>query len=169
MVLFCPKRTSCGHPKTNRRQSPQCAEIHRPRHRRRQKEIPDAENCQFSDFSRAYAAARAFIEHPERFNLLTVYEMRPHRKAQADLKQLREIQSERRAGEASRQTVAKVNLTARRDQPAAPAFVMQPAETSGPNLENGFDFSNLPLPSPLAHSPARDFPHPARRNLKPEN
>lgn len=52
---------------------------------------------EFTDLQRALSAARGFIEHPERFNLLTVYEMRLHRKAAADLKQLRELQAERRA------------------------------------------------------------------------
>ncbi len=48
----------------------------------------------------ALASALTFIKNPERFQLLTVYEMRLHRKVRLDLQQLREIQATRRAAEA---------------------------------------------------------------------
>ncbi len=51
------------------------------------------------DVDQALAPALTFIKHPERFQLLTVYEMRLHRKVKSDLQQLREIQSTRRADE----------------------------------------------------------------------
>ncbi len=50
----------------------------------------------------ALASALTFIKHPERFQLLTVYEMRLHRKVKLDLQQLREIQAARNAAEAKK-------------------------------------------------------------------
>jgi hypothetical protein len=52
------------------------------------------------EIDRALAPALSFIKHPERFQLLGVYEMRLHRKIRLDLQQLREIQATRRAAEA---------------------------------------------------------------------
>ena len=57
----------------------------------------------YDNVDRALAQARSFTESPARFQLLTVYEMRLHRKAHADLKQLRALQAERRVGTAARQ------------------------------------------------------------------
>ena len=54
------------------------------------------------EVDRALAPALTFMKHPERFQLLTVYEMRLHRKVRLDLQQLREIQSTRRADEAKK-------------------------------------------------------------------
>ncbi len=54
------------------------------------------------EVDRALDSALTFIQHPERFQLLTVYEMRLHRKVRLDLQQLREIQSTRRADEAKK-------------------------------------------------------------------
>jgi hypothetical protein len=48
------------------------------------------------------APALTFLQHPERFQLLTVYEMRLHRKVRLDLQQLRDIQATRRADEAKK-------------------------------------------------------------------
>jgi len=45
----------------------------------------------------ALSPALTFIKHPERFQLLGIYEMRLHRKVRLDLQQLREIQAARRA------------------------------------------------------------------------
>lgn len=55
-----------------------------------------------SEIETALASARAFIAHPERFQLLTIYEMRLHRKIKSDLSQLREFQTVRRAEEDQR-------------------------------------------------------------------
>ncbi len=52
------------------------------------------------DVNQALASALTFIKHPERFQLLTVYEMRLHRKVRLDLQQLRDVQAARRAEEA---------------------------------------------------------------------
>ncbi len=91
---------------------------------------------EYSDLTRALSSVRAYAEHPERFNLLTVYEMRLHRKAQADLKQLREIQAERRAAE--------------KEKPAA----AQPAEIKVDTHENGFVCSTPPDGPPAVLPPA---------------
>ncbi len=50
----------------------------------------------------ALASALTFIQHPACFQLLTVYEMRLHRKVRLDLQQLRDIQAARRADEAKK-------------------------------------------------------------------
>jgi hypothetical protein len=52
---------------------------------------------------KALAAARAFVADPARFQLLTVYEMRIHRKTQNDLNQLKELQATRNALEEKEQ------------------------------------------------------------------
>ena len=52
-----------------------------------------------TDVDDALAPALAFVTHPERFQLLTVYESRLHRKVRLDLRELREIQAARRAEE----------------------------------------------------------------------
>ena len=54
---------------------------------------------EYSDSQRALSSVLAFIEDPARFGLLTLYEMRLHCKAHAELNQLREIQAERRFAE----------------------------------------------------------------------
>ncbi len=89
----------------------------------------------YSDLGRALSAARGFIEHPERFNLLTIYEMRLHRKAQADLKQLRELQAERRA---AHETAGKARSAAPVEPPPQKMPAAQPAELTDLPLENGF-------------------------------
>ena len=54
------------------------------------------------EIDHALASALTFIKHPERFQLLGVYEMRLHRKVKSDLRELREIQAARRAEEAKK-------------------------------------------------------------------
>jgi hypothetical protein len=51
------------------------------------------------EIDRALAPALTLIKHPERFQLLGVYEMRLHRKVRLDLRELRDIQAARRADE----------------------------------------------------------------------
>ncbi len=105
---------------------------------------------EYSDLTRALSSVRAFAEHPERFNLLTVYEMRLHRKAQADLKQLREIQTERRA--------------LRKEKAAA----AQPAEIKVDTHENGFVCSTPP-DGPPAVSPPVTLLNQSQPQAFPEN
>ncbi len=106
---------------------------------------------EYSDLDRALSAARAFIEDPARFNLLTVYEARLHRKAQAELKQLREIQAERRADEKE----------AVQSSPKAAAKPARPVDSEAPATESGFVFSAAEsgagsqpglVPLPAAHA-----------------
>ncbi len=61
----------------------------------------DANNQEVdSDIDQALAPTLSFIQHPERFQLLGVYEMRLHRKVRLDMHELRQIQATRRAEEA---------------------------------------------------------------------
>ncbi len=102
--------------------------------------------CRFNDVSRARAAVTAFVSDPQRFQLLTVYEARLHRRAQADLKQLRELQAERRTApekpeQQTQPTVpAKPVATATQTPESADlsspnGFVCSPAPTSAQEIE----------------------------------
>lgn len=88
--------------------------------------------CRFNDVSRARAAVRAFVSDPHRFQLLTVYETRLHRRSQADLRQLRELQAARRTEQEKKQT----------QPPAAsvesPAIAVQTPDSDSLNSPNGF-------------------------------
>ncbi len=117
-----------------------------------------------ADTDSAFASARTFIKNPERFNLLTVYEMRLHRKFQSELRQLRDIQSaraaeaERRRTEAERQKAAaekqKADHEARRTAALQEsAWLLNLDEEEGKTIEpdgvfrhrNGFVFSNATI------------------------
>ncbi len=101
----------------------------------------------FNDVSRARAAVNSFLSDPKRFHLLTVYEARLHRKAQADLRQLRELQAERRAEEkAEQQTKPTHQPPAPRPEPANPAAVaIQTPDPESLNPPNGFVCSPPPM------------------------
>ena len=115
----------------------------------------------------ALAPALTFLQHPERFQLLTVYEMRLHRKVKSDLQQLRDIQAARRAEatvkaeqeqaatrKAFEESCALLELSLRRDEPV--------------DLEGSFTHPNgfvYSVPQLLgAMSADRRIQH-ARRNL----
>ena len=96
--------------------------------------IDETEN---PEVDQALAAARAFVADPERFQLLTIYEMRIHRKTQNDLKQLKELQTARRALD------ARENLD--REARRAKAFeeaclLVQLDETEGAPVDPATDF-----------------------------
>lgn len=122
--------------------------------------FPHNQDTPYSDLQRALSAVRGFIEHPERFNLLTVYETRLHRKAQAELKQLREIQAERRAATKDAQPDAAPEIV----KPAVPAAFAakaaapQSAQSEGPIHPNGFDFSTAESSLPSSPIPAEVSP-----------
>jgi hypothetical protein len=107
--------------------------------------------AKYSDVARALSAARAFIEDPARFNLLTVYETRLHRKALADLRQLREIQAERRAAEKE---------TVQPDTKDATATA-QPVELESLITENGFVFSGAERAGVARGAAAHPIPDPS--------
>ena len=98
--------------------------------------------CRFDAIARAHSLMATFIDSPKRFQLLTVYEMRLHRKAQADLKQFRDTQAARRAQEEK----ARVESARQGDAPRPsvdtalprPSAVPQPAEFTSPRPQNGF-------------------------------
>jgi len=117
------------------------------------------ENPRFTDLARALGAAKAFIEHPERFNLLTVYEMRLHRKAQSELKQLREIQTERRKQDAERRKELEKQQEQPAPKPAAP--VIQPV----PPLVMQAPDSAAAIPEMASIFHLRIFPH-SRRKIR---
>ncbi len=101
--------------------------------------------CRFNDVSRACAMVTAFVSDPQRFHLLTVYEARLHRKAQADLRQLRELQSARRA-EAEHEKKDIQQPPAPRPEPAKPAATAtQTTDSESLNFQNGFVCSPAPL------------------------
>ncbi len=96
----------------------------------------------YDGVDRALAPMRTFTNDPKRFHLLTTYEMRLHRKAQVDLKQLRDLQAERRAEQAR-------NDETKRKQPTvdiAPPPARQPADITAIRPQNGFVCSPAPLP-----------------------
>ncbi len=65
-------------------------------------ELDNAADSEEPEVNRALASALTFIKRPERFQLLTVHEMRLHRKVKSDLQQLREIQAARRIDQAKK-------------------------------------------------------------------
>lgn len=111
--------------------------------------------CSFEDSSdeaanpevdKALGAARVFIADPHRFQLLTIYEQRIHRKMSRDLNRLAELQANRRALEAARK--------AQREQALEEARLhTQLAEMEGAPCDvatdfpdpNGFVFSNAEI------------------------
>jgi hypothetical protein len=124
-------------------------------------EPPDVNQDVNQDVDHALASARTFAANPERFHLLALYEMRLHRKAQADLKQLRQLQVardgavEKEKAEAARRKAAedkqKADTEARRSaalQEAAWLYYLdeQEGKTVDPagvfRHRNGFVFSN---------------------------
>ncbi len=101
--------------------------------------------CRFNNVSRARATVTAFVSDPQRFHLLTVYEARLHRKAQADLRQLRELQAERRVEQ--EKAVQETQPPAPRPEPAKPAATAtQTPDSESLHSTNGFVCSPAPLP-----------------------
>jgi len=96
----------------------------------------------YDEIDRALAPMRTFTGDPKRFLLLTTYEMRLHRKAQADLKQFRELQAARPAAP----TVAQTMET-------APPPTRQPLEFTAEKPSNGFVCS----PAPLSEKQIEEF------------
>jgi hypothetical protein len=88
----------------------------------------------YDSIDRALAPMRTFTNDPKRFHLLTTYEMRLHRKAQADLKQLRELQAARRA--------AEPHAPLAPEKAKAAATAVHAPESTGLALPNGFVFSD---------------------------
>ncbi len=101
------------------------------------------EECAYDGVDRALAPMRTFTNDPKRFHLLTTHEMRLHRKAQADLKQLRELQTARRAEEARAQAERlRAAQPAAAGEAKAAATADHPPESTGLAPENGFVFSD---------------------------
>jgi hypothetical protein len=105
----------------------------------------------YDGIDRALAPMRTFTRDPQRFHLLTTYEMRLHRKAQADLKQLRAMQAERRAepernGETPRPAPGKT----------APLAVQTP-ESERLNRPNGFVCSLAPMAEKMSEKEIEEF------------
>jgi len=108
----------------------------------------------YDDIDRAFASVRSFVQNPERFQLLAVYEMRFHRKAQADLKQLRELQATRLASE---QKAAQEKV--RQDQGQQQSAAAQTPDLSTIQPQNGFVFSTGPEAPPVVVSEPTGAPH----------
>lgn len=111
---------------------------------------------------RALASARTFTRHPEHFNLLTVYEMRLHRKVQADLKQFRDLQAARLAADEK----AKADAKAReREAFHECAVMLNLDEREGKSIDftastkhrNGFVFSNSRLKAGMEYTARLGF------------
>jgi len=112
--------------------------------------------CRFNDVNRSRSAVASFVNDPHRFQLLTVYEARLHRRAQADLRQLRELQAARRIGQKAleQQTTAQQNVAMEkpatappqpRPEPAVPSPVAtQAIDLETLNTSNGFVCSSIP-------------------------
>ena len=120
---------------------------------------PDSE---YDDIDRAFASVRSFVQNPHRFELLSVYEMRFHRKAQADLKQLRELQATRIAAEkeAQAQKVQPQEKPRQAAKDAPPRPTAKPAQA--PDLstippQNGFVCSNVHSDPPGRLNGQTDF------------
>jgi len=110
------------------------AEAWHEENRAAEKAAEQNEECDYDDVDRALAPMRSFISDPKRFHLLTIYEMRLHRKAQADLKQLRELQAARRASEPHAPPAPQ--------RAKAAATAAQLPESTGFAPHNGFVFSD---------------------------
>ena len=102
----------------------------------------------FNDVNRARSAVTSFLHDPHRFQLLTVYEARLHRKAQADLRQLRELQAARRIAETQAQEAAEPARTTPLPQPQP-----EPANPA-PVATQTIDLENLNAPNGFVCSPA---------------
>lgn len=90
----------------------------------------------------------SFVADPQRFHLLTVYQARLHRKAQADLRQLRELQASRRAEQPKAEPEKKhtEQPPAPRPEPAKPvAMATQTPDSESLNGPNGFVCSGPPM------------------------
>lgn len=117
----------------------------------------------YSDLHRTLSSVRALIENPQRFGLLTVYEMRLHRKSLADLKQLRQLQAERSAKAEAERSAKEAERKAKEEADRklarqAAAVAPQPAESTDPPQANGFVFSAA-APNPPSGAFA-NFPQP---------
>lgn len=129
--------------------------------RDRRSERPAQAEGDAGELDAALASARTFINHPESFNLLTVYEMRLFRKMQSELRQLRDLQASR-AGEDARQKAEADRQKAADDKQNAEtearrsaalqeaAWLLNLDEEEGKDIDpegvfqhkNGFVFSN---------------------------
>jgi hypothetical protein len=112
----------------------------------------------WDEVSRALAVVRSFVDQPKRFQLLTTYEMRLLRKAQTELKQLRELQTARIAAaenaergaatsqpqEAARPLAAEPAIPGKTLTVTASVSASQPYESAGMGSANGFVFSGCP-------------------------
>lgn len=134
-------------------------------------EIELPTEVQQPDVDLACASARTFIKNPERFQLLTVYEMRLHRRLQSEIRQFRGIQSaraaeaERQRAEAERQKAAeekqKAETEVRRSAALQEAaWLLNLEEEEGKTIEpagvfrhrNGFVFSNSAILEAIGYS-----------------
>jgi len=104
-------------------------------------ENPEVEN--------ALAAARTFVADPERFQLLTIYEMRINRKMQSDLRQLKELQATRRALEEKEKTEKEARCAQAFEEAR---LLVQLAETEGTPVDLASDFEH---PNGFVFSAAR--------------
>jgi len=100
-------------------------------------EGPDNEEVENPEVDKALASARTFVADPARFQLLTTYEMRINRKMLSDLKQLKELQAERRALAQKEKT----EDTARRAQAFEEAcLITQLDESEGTTVDPASEF-----------------------------
>jgi len=107
------------------------------------------------EVGQALDAARTFAADPARFHLLTVYEMRIHRKTNNDLKLLKEIQAVRLALEAKQKAEADA---ARAKAWEEAVYLIELARSEGKPCDpdgtfphrNGFVFSNAQLLASIA-------------------
>jgi hypothetical protein len=105
----------------------------------------------YDGVDRALAPMRTFTNDPKRFHLLTTYEMRLHRKAQSDLKQLRELQAERRAAQ------ERADETPRPAPEKRAPVAGQTPESERLNRANGFVCSPAPLSGKLSEKEIEKF------------
>ncbi len=101
----------------------------------------------YDGIDRALAPMRTFTNDPKRFHLLTVYEMRLHRKAQADLKQLRELQAERRARVTNQKEPVEIAPPPSRHLP----------DFTRTKPQNGFVCSPAPLSEKLSEKEIEEY------------
>ncbi len=86
----------------------------------------------------ALADARTFLDHANKFQLLTIYEQRINRNLQRNLKQLRELQAERK--EERRRELEEARLLRQQTSSVASPASINSGNSSGVN-KNGFVFS----------------------------
>jgi hypothetical protein len=102
------------------------------------------------EVNKALDAARIFAADPARFQLLTVYEMRIHRKTSNDLKQLKQTQAVRLALEAMEKAAAEVRRAQAWEEAS---LLIELALSEGESCDpdgtfthpNGFVFSNAEI------------------------